>query len=90
MSANRRKNTNADVPVRLALSREDAAAALGMSVRQFEQHVQPHVRVVRCGELNLYPIADLERWVDDNAQPPEPRGTLRVTPDMGRRDERRR
>lgn len=48
---------------RLALSRREAAAALGMSLRHFQRHVQPQVSCIYSGQLRLYPIAELERWV---------------------------
>lgn len=51
----------------LALSRRDAAAALGMSLRHFQRHVQPHLRCIYSGQLRLYPVAELERWVDEQA-----------------------
>lgn len=50
--------------VRLALSRRDAAAALGMSLSHFQRHVQPYVRCVYSGQLRLYPIKELERWLE--------------------------
>jgi hypothetical protein len=53
---------------RVALSREEAASSLGMSLDSFERHVQPTLRLVRLGRLRLVPVAELERWVDDNAQ----------------------
>lgn len=46
----------------IALSKPDAAAALGMSVDSFERHVQPDLRVIRRGRLRLYATAELERW----------------------------
>jgi hypothetical protein len=52
-------------PPRLALSRRDAAAALGMSLRHFQRHVQPHLRCIYSGQLRLYPVAELERWVNE-------------------------
>jgi hypothetical protein len=51
----------------LALRREQAAAALGVSVDFFDAHVRPEVRAVRRGRLTLYPLAELQRWLDDNA-----------------------
>jgi len=51
----------------LALSRRDAAAALGISLRLFQRHVQPELRCIDCGQLRLYPIAELERWMSDHA-----------------------
>lgn len=52
---------------RLALAREEAAEALGMSIDSFERHVQPTLRLVRLGRMRLVPVAELERWLDDNA-----------------------
>jgi hypothetical protein len=51
----------------LALSREEAAAALGMSVDSFERHVQPTLRLVRLGRMRLVPVRELERWLDEHA-----------------------
>jgi len=48
----------------VALTREEAAAALGVSLRHFERHVQPHVRVIRSGSSRLVPVAELTRWAD--------------------------
>jgi hypothetical protein len=53
---------------RLALSREEAAAALGMSIDSFERHVQPTMRLVRLGRMRLVPIRELERWLDEHAE----------------------
>jgi excisionase family DNA binding protein len=52
---------------RLALTREEAARSLGISVDSFERYVQPDLRLVRKGRLRLVPIAELERWLDRNA-----------------------
>jgi len=52
---------------RLALTREEAAAALGMSLDSFERHVQPALRIVRLGRMRLVPVDELRRWVDENA-----------------------
>lgn len=53
-----------DQSIRLALSRRDAADALGMSLSHFQRHVQPYIRCVYSGQLRLYPVAELERWLD--------------------------
>jgi hypothetical protein len=53
---------------RLALSREEAAAALGMSLNSFERHVQPTIRLVRLGRMRLVPVGELERWLAENAE----------------------
>jgi len=55
-----------DERTRLALRRRDAAAALGMSVSHFQRHVQPQLRCVYSGQLRLYPLAELERWMREN------------------------
>jgi excisionase family DNA binding protein len=52
---------------RLALTRREAAEAIGVSVDSFERHVQPELRLVRRGSLRLVPIAELERWIEHNA-----------------------
>jgi excisionase family DNA binding protein len=52
---------------RLALTREEAAAALGMSLNSFERHVQPTIRLVRLGRMRLVPVSELERWLAENA-----------------------
>jgi hypothetical protein len=59
---------SSDTP-RLALSRADAAAALGMSLRHFQRHVQPHLRCIYSGQLRLYPVAELERWIREQSNP---------------------
>lgn len=56
-----------EVP-RVALSREEAAAALGMSLDSFERHVQPTIRMLRLGKLRLVPVAALEEWANDHAE----------------------
>jgi hypothetical protein len=52
---------------RLALSRSEAAAALGMSLRHFQRHVQPNLRCIYSGQLRLYPVAELERWMREQS-----------------------
>jgi hypothetical protein len=59
---------------RVALSREEAARALGISLDSFERYVQPHVRIIRLGRMRLVAIAELEDWArsagERAAQPP--------------------
>jgi|GEM_PF-3246476 len=53
---------------RLALSRPEAAAALGVSLRFFDEYVMPELRVVRPGGRRvLVPVKELERWLAENA-----------------------
>lgn len=52
----------------IALAKPEAAAALGMSTDSFERYVMAHVRCVRRGRLRLFPVAELERWANDNAE----------------------
>lgn len=53
---------------RLALTRTEAAASLGMGPTSFDQYVRPYVKAFRRGKLRLYPVAELERWLDGNAE----------------------
>jgi hypothetical protein len=53
---------------RVALSRQEAALSLGMSLDSFERHVQPELKLIRRGKLRLIPLVELERWVIDNAE----------------------
>lgn len=55
---------------RIALTRAEAAEALGMSLDSFERHTQPELRLVRRGRLRLVPIRELERWLERNAERP--------------------
>jgi hypothetical protein len=56
----------APVP-RLALTREEAAAALGVSLTFFAAHIQPELRVVRRGSVRIVPARELERWLEREA-----------------------
>ena len=64
---NERPSPVAPIP-RIALTREEAAAALGMSLDSFERHVQPELRLIRRGRLRLVPVPELERWADGAAE----------------------
>ncbi|MDP8942661.1 MAG: helix-turn-helix domain-containing protein [Actinomycetota bacterium] len=52
---------------RLALSRREAADALGVSVDFLEEHVMHELRIVSRGRRRLIPVRELERWLDANA-----------------------
>lgn len=58
--------TGSRVP-RLALSKAEAAEALGVSVDFLEEHVMHELRVVRRGRRRLIPITELQRWLDASA-----------------------
>ena len=45
--------------MRLALTRQEAAAALGVSVDAFDDHVAHELKCARRGRLRLYPLAEL-------------------------------
>jgi len=52
---------------RLALSKAEAAEALGVSVDFLEEHVMHELRIVRRGRRRLIPVAELQRWLDESA-----------------------
>jgi excisionase family DNA binding protein len=52
---------------RLALSPNEAAAALGVSRDFLDHHVMPKLRVVRLGRRRLIPVHELERWLEREA-----------------------
>jgi hypothetical protein len=47
----------------LAISREEAAEMLGISLDSFERHVQPDLRTVRVGRRVLVPVVSLEAFL---------------------------
>jgi hypothetical protein len=57
-----------DAAPRLALSVAEACAALGVSWDFWQEHIAPEVRVVRRGRRKLVSVAELERWLDRNAE----------------------
>jgi excisionase family DNA binding protein len=52
---------------RLALSKSEAAEALGVSVDFFDEHIAPELRIVRRGRRRLIPVRELEGWLGENA-----------------------
>lgn len=52
----------------IALTKPQAAAALGVSVDSFERHIQPDLRVIRRGRLRLFAVAEIERWADEQGE----------------------
>jgi excisionase family DNA binding protein len=59
-------NNPREIP-RYTLTRVEAARSLGISLDSFEEYVQGELRLVRVGRLVLVPVAELERWVAQNA-----------------------
>jgi hypothetical protein len=55
---------------RTLLTRQEAADSLGMSLRTFERHVQPNVRIVAVGQLRLVAPSELERWAKEHSRAP--------------------
>ena len=57
---------------RLALTKTEAAACLGMCPQTFNKHVAPQVKAVRTGRLVLYAQAELEAWLERQGSLPLP------------------
>lgn len=55
-------------PQPLLLRKPQAAQLLAMSEDFFEANVMPEIKHIRRGRLKLYPISELERWVELNSQ----------------------
>jgi hypothetical protein len=53
---------------RVALTREEAAAALGMSLDSFERHVQPGLRMLWLGRMRLVPVSELHSFCERQAR----------------------
>jgi excisionase family DNA binding protein len=53
---------------RVALSIEEACAALGVSWDTWSEHIAPHVKIVRVGRRKLVPVAELEKWLATEAE----------------------
>jgi excisionase family DNA binding protein len=52
---------------RLALSQQEAAEALGVSPDFFQEHLRHELPCVRRGRRRLYPVSELQRWLEENA-----------------------
>jgi len=52
-----------EVP-RVALTLEESALALGVSLAHLRRHVLPELRVIRSGSVRLVPVAELAKWAD--------------------------
>ena len=67
MTSARTGSASAATVPRLALSKTEAADALGVSIDFLEQHVLHELRIVRRGRRRLIPLTELQRWIDNNA-----------------------
>lgn len=70
---------HATVP-RLALDVTEACEALGVGWDYFAEHVAPELRIVRRGRRKLIAVAELERWLEANAERALPDATGIGTP----------
>jgi predicted DNA-binding transcriptional regulator AlpA len=52
--------------VRLALRREEAAEALGVSTDTFDHVIRPELAAVHIGRRRVWRVAELERWLVEN------------------------
>ena len=57
---------------RLALRKGEATQALGISDKSFDAYAAPTIRVVRMGRVRLYPVAELQRWLESDSHEPLP------------------
>jgi hypothetical protein len=60
------KKIATEVP-RVALTIPEAAASVGVGPDFFDQHIRPELKVIRRGSKRLVPVAELERWCEENA-----------------------
>jgi hypothetical protein len=56
--------------LRLALRKEEAARALGISDESFDRYVKPTLPVVRMGSMRVYSIDQLRAWLAEQAEAP--------------------
>jgi hypothetical protein len=67
MSAPKDRPIVSPVP-RVAVTRAEAAASLGISLTTFDQLVAPDVKMIRHGRLRLVPVVELERWAAERSE----------------------
>ena len=53
--------------MQLALNQKDAAAALGISVPHFRDHVRPDLKAVYIDDVVRYRVTELQDWLDRHA-----------------------
>jgi hypothetical protein len=56
-----------ELPV-LAMSIEEARAAIGISWDLWNEYVAPEVKIVRLGRKKLVPVAELQRFLAEHAE----------------------
>jgi len=64
-----RRHVEVPVPA-LALRRAESAAALGVSVETFDQHVRPELPVIRVAGVTAYPVSGLQAWLERHEEQP--------------------
>ncbi len=62
-----RSPKNIDRLPRLAYKATEAPFVIGVSPSFFAEHVRPEVKWIRRGRLQLVPISELQRWLEENA-----------------------
>lgn len=55
---------------RLAYTPAEAAAACGVGPDYFDEHIAPELRWVRRGSKRIVAVAEIERWLHENAEQP--------------------
>jgi Helix-turn-helix domain len=54
----------------LALRKEDAARVCGVSDETFDRYIRGTLPVVRVGTVRVFPVAAIQKWLDENASSP--------------------
>jgi hypothetical protein len=52
--------------IQLAVGRQEAARACGVSVDFFDHEIRPELAAVHIGRRRVWRIAELERWLVEN------------------------
>lgn len=53
---------------RLAVNKTEASAILGVSVDFFDAHIAHEVRCIHRGRRRLYPVAELQAWLERESE----------------------
>jgi excisionase family DNA binding protein len=62
------RNTASSQELRpLAVSKRQAAQLLAVSEDYLDEHIRPEIRVVRRGRRVLFPMKELDRWLEQHA-----------------------